>query len=431
MNPWRQQQVGGRQPSHRQSRPVRQNRYRPRLERLEARLAPAAVGQLLSTVPPPTLIGGQTTSLVQVLATNPALGTPGAALGFGGPLNAGTITPTVGATPLTLAQTLNASTTVLNFAPSLPTFPFARIVVIETPAAEAGNGAPAFVVLQVLVPQPVIPPSLLFALVGQQPNVPVGAASPVGQLPFSSLRGFLFPLNFPANVLNPVSSPRIPHAHSGTIAAASLEGVVYQDRNANGEQGAGEPGLGDVRVTLELWDGDNYLPVATTVTDARGHFSFTRLRPGTYRIRPATGKGVQLTGQHVRPIYVGPAAHPAGQDIGVAPRQKRGELRQPADDRSTALPLLPQSLTDRVFAEWTGSRPPGWSAALEEGPTSPDAVLSQAIAIQDGNPASEGEFSALTAAEVTALMAAVVAEFEGADPQRRSIRLNVRRPAPA
>ena len=62
---------------------------------------------------------------------------------------------------------------------------------------------------------------------------------------------------------------------------ASLSGTVFWDQNGNGVQYAGEPVL--VGVTITLVDANGNV-VATTQTDANGHYVFTGLAPGTYQV---------------------------------------------------------------------------------------------------------------------------------------------------
>ena len=62
---------------------------------------------------------------------------------------------------------------------------------------------------------------------------------------------------------------------------ASLGDFVWNDANANGIQDPGEVGIAGVTVTLKDALGN---PIATTVTDASGHYYFTDLDPGTYSV---------------------------------------------------------------------------------------------------------------------------------------------------
>lgn len=69
---------------------------------------------------------------------------------------------------------------------------------------------------------------------------------------------------------------------------AAIEGTVYFDRNDNGVQDAGEPGISGV--TVELFDDAGNL-VATTTTGSQGEYAFENLLAGTYTVfetQPAT-----------------------------------------------------------------------------------------------------------------------------------------------
>jgi len=71
--------------------------------------------------------------------------------------------------------------------------------------------------------------------------------------------------------------------------AAGLGDYVWLDRNANGVQDSGEPGLEDV--VVYLLDAESNV-LETTTTDANGFYLFTDLEPGDYAIRvelPAAG----------------------------------------------------------------------------------------------------------------------------------------------
>ncbi|MBS0598394.1 MAG: IPTL-CTERM sorting domain-containing protein [Proteobacteria bacterium] len=72
----------------------------------------------------------------------------------------------------------------------------------------------------------------------------------------------------------------VPGAPVDPAVAASIAGTVYHDRNDNGIIDPGEEGIAGV--TIELLQGG--VVVATTTTDANGHYSFTGLMPGTYTV---------------------------------------------------------------------------------------------------------------------------------------------------
>ena len=68
-----------------------------------------------------------------------------------------------------------------------------------------------------------------------------------------------------------------------TLNAASIGDYVWEDKNNNGIQDAGEPGIGGVVVTL-LNGGPNGTTASQTATDSMGKYSFTGLVPGNYAV---------------------------------------------------------------------------------------------------------------------------------------------------
>jgi protocatechuate 3,4-dioxygenase beta subunit/uncharacterized protein YuzE len=66
------------------------------------------------------------------------------------------------------------------------------------------------------------------------------------------------------------------------LQTASVGDRVWLDRDRDGIQDAGEPGVAGV--TVQLLDGDGNV-VATRVTDSNGNYLFTGLEPGSYSVR--------------------------------------------------------------------------------------------------------------------------------------------------
>jgi protocatechuate 3,4-dioxygenase beta subunit len=62
---------------------------------------------------------------------------------------------------------------------------------------------------------------------------------------------------------------------------ASIGNTVFLDTDKNGTQGASDPGIAGVTVTLY---NDAGIPVATTITDGLGKYKFTDLTPGDYSV---------------------------------------------------------------------------------------------------------------------------------------------------
>ncbi len=65
-------------------------------------------------------------------------------------------------------------------------------------------------------------------------------------------------------------------------ASASITGVVFHDADLNGMQGAGEAGIGSVRV--DLYNSTGTTLIASVTTIAGGSYNFTNLAPGSYRV---------------------------------------------------------------------------------------------------------------------------------------------------
>ncbi len=82
-----------------------------------------------------------------------------------------------------------------------------------------------------------------------------------------------------------------------TIAnSAAIHGVQWNDRNGNGVQDAGEPGLAGVTVYLDQnRNGRLDAGELSTITDANGNYAFTNLAPGTYAVAIAPPIGWQQT----------------------------------------------------------------------------------------------------------------------------------------
>ncbi|MFN8346493.1 MAG: SdrD B-like domain-containing protein [Spirosomataceae bacterium] len=64
----------------------------------------------------------------------------------------------------------------------------------------------------------------------------------------------------------------------------SIGDFVWKDRNDNGQQDPGEPGVKNVRVVLYKGNGNTFTPIDTTFTGNSGEYTFTNLALGTYKI---------------------------------------------------------------------------------------------------------------------------------------------------
>lgn len=138
--------------------------------------------------------------------------------------------------------------------------------------------------------------------------------------------------------------------------AASLGGTVFLDRNNNGTQEAGEPGLAGVQ--LQLPAGTlNALGAAVTaaVTDADGHYRFNDLLAGTYSVTEQATQpqvnGVTTLNGETRAGTID--ASPAGTPTTVAMLPSAiGAILLPAGKDAVAMnfaEILPVSVSGSVF----------------------------------------------------------------------------------
>ncbi len=77
------------------------------------------------------------------------------------------------------------------------------------------------------------------------------------------------------------------------VRPAALGDYVWLDANANGVQDSGETGIAGITVRLENAAGSTVL--ATTTTDAAGHYSFTGLAAGQYSVQFVAPSGYQYS----------------------------------------------------------------------------------------------------------------------------------------
>ncbi|WP_298609487.1 IPTL-CTERM sorting domain-containing protein [uncultured Thiothrix sp.] len=90
-------------------------------------------------------------------------------------------------------------------------------------------------------------------------------------------------------------------ADCGFYPNMSIGDTVWEDKNANGVQDAGEPGLTGAVVTLTGADGIsavsdvNGKPVSSITTGADGKYQFTNLVPGTYSVNVKPTAGYHLS----------------------------------------------------------------------------------------------------------------------------------------
>ena len=122
----------------------------------------------------------------------------------------------------------------------------------------------------------------------------VSATQPSGFLPGRNARGNSGGITSSGNTLSGITLDE-DQADSGItygeLVPASLTGTVYLDENDDGIKQSGEPGIGNVLVTLTGTDDLGNAVNSATLT-SNGAYSFTGLRPGTYSVSEATPSGL-------------------------------------------------------------------------------------------------------------------------------------------
>jgi hypothetical protein len=137
---------------------------------------------------------------------------------------------------------------------------------------------------------------------------------------------------------------------------ASIAGSVFADGNRDGVRQSVEPGIASLAVSLVDASGAT---VATTRTNARGEYVFSRLDIGSYRVVVTPAGGPAVTGRLV-PITRGGAV--SRIDVGLPPAAPRPAPR-PAATASAPAPSTASLAMDAAFAGLggstlgTGSRP--------------------------------------------------------------------------
>ena len=142
---------------------------------------------------------------------------------------------------------------------------------------------------------------------------------------------------------------------AGVYLPASLGDRVWEDANGDGRQDAGEAGIAGV--TVQLRDATGTV-VASTTTDAEGHYAFTGLRPGSYDVQVVTPTGFVVTRQDV-------GADAADSDIDATGLTGRYTLASGAAVTTVDAGFFrPASLGDRL---WLDANANGQQDAGEQG----------------------------------------------------------------
>jgi protocatechuate 3,4-dioxygenase beta subunit len=93
-----------------------------------------------------------------------------------------------------------------------------------------------------------------------------------------------------------LSSSGAVQANFGVHAQGTIQGAVYEDVNGNGLQDNGEPGLGNVPVSVN--------GVGTVVTAIGGGYRFSNVTPGLYTVDVATAPGFAPMQATTRQVYL-------------------------------------------------------------------------------------------------------------------------------
>ena len=107
----------------------------------------------------------------------------------------------------------------------------------------------------------------------------------------------------------------------GNFFLGTILGEKYDDLNGNGHQDAGESGLPGWTIQLQHTNGQ---VIASTVTDSQGNYSFTKLGPGTYRVREVAQNGWLQKSQNPDDITIQSSSYVTGVNFG---NQQLGSIK--------------------------------------------------------------------------------------------------------
>ncbi|MDQ2692543.1 MAG: sortase, partial [Chloroflexota bacterium] len=119
------------------------------------------------------------------------------------------------------------------------------------------------------------------------------ANTATGEVTFTPAANFTGVATIPYSVRDSLGGTATADLTVTVGAPASISGVVFHDADLNGAQGAGEAGIGSVRV--ELYDNTGTTLIGFANTTAGGSYSFTNLPPGNYLVREIDPAGYVST----------------------------------------------------------------------------------------------------------------------------------------
>jgi hypothetical protein len=257
---------------------------------------------------------------------------------------------------------------------------------IDSPAVGGVTGQPNAARGDQLPSLPGAPPARDLAFLPQQGKAPsasggnslvVGAlmaqVNAVGTARFSNLSGTVqvrdlafLPQDFvlagarltPATSGHSDQNVLVVHDSTDPVELAAVQGVVYGDRDANGEWSEGEPHL--VGRSVRLVDGAGQV-VAETRTDHKGEYLFLDVSPGQYRVE--VEEDAEFSGAGSPAFGVAAGVVKVVDPLGLPPAEDAAEEGawpedgdSPSVDASNAYwALLGAALP--IFHSWKGRRP--------------------------------------------------------------------------
>lgn len=96
---------------------------------------------------------------------------------------------------------------------------------------------------------------------------------------------YLLPNDPPGAAKDPVFTAGAVDQLTQTALPSDIAGTVYEDVNLNNSLDGADHGIGNVSLTLLALQNGSYVSTGlTTTTDAQGHYKFSNLVPGSYRV---------------------------------------------------------------------------------------------------------------------------------------------------
>jgi uncharacterized repeat protein (TIGR01451 family) len=153
----------------------------------------------------------------------------------------------------------------------------------------------------------------------------------------------------------------------GEVRLASIAGRVYHDADYSGASSAGDPGIGNVTVTLSGTDmfGSAITPIVLTTAAGTGNYSFPNLLPGTYALaetQPASfadgpdtvgsAGGSTATNDQITAIALGSGVAATGYDFGEV--LTRIPVQVFVDDNNDGVPQAGENGIPNVVLRLTG-----------------------------------------------------------------------------